>query len=91
MFTEDLSPFFADFGVQAIAAGKTATVILDKPDKDLLSGRAQSVAYQITYQTADFPSLKYGDSITVAGVAYTVLETSTIDDGQISTCQLQRT
>ena len=90
MLTEDLDLFLEDFGVDATVASKTATVILDMPDRDLLGGKVQSIAYQVTYKTADFPSLKYGDSIAVDGVDYKVLEPSTIDDGRFSTCQLER-
>jgi len=44
----------------------------------------------LTVKTAVFGSAKYGDSLTVDGVAYKVRESRQIDDGKLSEILLTR-
>ena len=89
--TEDLGVFFDDFGVTCVAGAVTALGILDMPSQVLLSDAILSTDYMLTARASNFGSLKYGDSITVAGVAYTVRETQYIDDGALVQLGLQKT
>ena len=88
--TEDLSGFFNDFGVSCTAGAVTALGILDMPTQVLAGDRVLSTDYTLTAKASDFGSLLYGDSITVAGVAYTVREARLIDDGAIVELGLQK-
>ncbi len=88
--TEGLGAFFADFGVQASALGQSAQVLLDMPGQSLLGAMQISNDYAITYVSADLPGLKHGDSITVAGLPYTVREVTLLDDGALSHATLKR-
>jgi hypothetical protein len=49
-----------------------------------------STDYTLTARAADFGGLKYGDSVTVATVAYQVRETRLIDDGAFVEIGLQK-
>lgn len=89
--TETLSGFFEDFGVSCTAGAVTALGILDMPSQMLAGEMVLSTDYVLTAQAVDFGSLKYGDSISVAGTAYTVRETRYIDDGQLVELGLQKT
>jgi riboflavin synthase alpha subunit len=88
--TEDLSGFFNDFGVSCTAGAVTALGILDMPTQVLAGDQVLSTDYTLTAKASDFGSLLYGDSITVAGVAYTVREARLIDDGAIVELGLQK-
>lgn len=90
MFAESIASYLADFGVPAVWGAKSATVLLDKADEDVLGGRAQSTTYDITYSAADFIGLNHGDSLTVAGVGYQVQTVSQIDDGVFNRARLYR-
>ena len=83
MFTEDLSPLFADFGMPAQYGSLTATVLLDMPDQQIFGDMQISTEYAITYKSADLAGLKRGDSITVNAVAYSVREVTKLDDGAL--------
>jgi hypothetical protein len=61
------------------------------PTQVLAGEMVLSTDYTLTARAADFGSLKYGDAITVAGVAYTVRETQYIDDGAMVQLALQKT
>ena len=99
MLTEDMAVFFSTDEHAVIAiwrplAGSVemASVIFDKPDEDLLAGVAQTRAYQITYPATSLSTLKSGDSIEIAAIAYTVLGTpDSIDDGALMRASLSRT
>ena len=80
--SEDLDQFLNDFGLSCTAGAVTALGILDMPGRILSAdGMVISTDYLLTAKASDFGSLLYGDSITVAGNAYTVRETLLIDDG----------
>ncbi len=88
--TEDLNGFLDDFGVSCTAGAVSALGILDMPSQIISGDMVLSTDYTLTARNADFGSLKYGDAITVAGVAYTVRETRLIDDGAFVEIGLQK-
>ena len=65
--------------------------ILDMPGQLLADGMVISTDYQLTCKAADFGNLKYNDSISVDGVAYTVRDTRLIDDGRFCEVSLMKT
>jgi hypothetical protein len=65
--------------------------ILDMPGQLLADGMVISTDYRLTAKASDFGGLKYNDSITVDGVAYTVRETQLIDDGRMCEVSLMKT
>jgi len=87
---EDLTVFLDDFGVSCTAGAVTALGILDMPSQVLAGEMVLSTDYTLTARAADFGGLKYGDSITVATVAYQVRETRLIDDGAFVEIGLQK-
>lgn len=89
--TEDLGAFFNDFGVSCTAGAVSALGILDMPSQVLVGDQVLSTDYTLTAKASDFGSLVYGDTITVAGVAYTVREARLIDDGALVELGLQKT
>ncbi len=89
--TEDLNLFLDDFGVSCTAGAISALGILDMPTQVVAGDMVLSTDYTLTARAADFGGLKYGDSITVAGTAYTVRETRLIDDGAFVEIGLQKT
>jgi ABC-type transporter Mla maintaining outer membrane lipid asymmetry permease subunit MlaE len=89
--SEDLSVFLTDFGVTCTSGATTALGILDMPGQILADGMVISTDYQLTAKAADFGSMKYNDSISVEGVAYTVRETRLIDDGRFCEVSLMKT
>lgn len=90
-FAETLDTFFDDFGVTCTAGAVTALAILDMPSQVLAGDMVLTTDYSLTAQASDFGSLKYGDSITVNSIAYTVRETRLIDDGSLVVLGLQKT
>ncbi len=89
--SEDLNLFLDDFGVSCTAGAVTALGLLDMPTQVLAGEMVLSTDYTLTAKAASFGSLKYGDAITVAGVAYTVRETRLVDDGAFVEIGLQKT
>ena len=89
--SEDLSAFLGDFGVSCTSGATTAMGILDMPGQLLADGMVISTDYRLTAKASDFGGLKYNDSITVDGVAYTVRETQLIDDGRMCEVSLMKT
>ena len=73
MFTEDLVPFFADFGQTATVAGQAVQVIFD--NAYTASGVGVGMAGTqpvITVRTADLPADPYGAAVLVSGKSYLV-------------------
>jgi riboflavin synthase alpha subunit len=89
--SEDLSVFLTDFGVSCTSGAVTALGILDMPGQVLADGMVISTDYQLTAKASDFGALKYNDSISVDGVAYTVRDTRLIDDGRFCEVSLMKT
>ena len=89
MFTENLAPFFQDFGITATANGLQAQVIFDAPDEDVLGQRVQSVGYTIVLPTGALGNLTFNVPVTVNGVAYKVRQASQIEDGALQRVSLE--
>ncbi len=90
--SENLDTFLstAEFAV-AVTNGVTATTgILDMPSDVIAGGMVITTDYALTIKSSVYPTLKYGDSLTVGGAAYTVREVRLIDDGAFSTVYLQK-
>jgi len=61
-----------------------------QPDSLFLGDEAQATDYLLEFQTADLPTLRQGDAITVAGVAFTVrAPAQKRGDGYFSTVALK--
>jgi hypothetical protein len=88
--SEVLATFFADFGVSVTANGVTGLGILDMPTETLLGDQVLSTDYTLTARASEFGSLKYGDAVTIDGVAYTVRENRLLDDGKLTEVSLSR-
>lgn len=89
--SENLDVFLADFGV-TVTNGVTATTgLLDMPSEVIAGNMVITTDYSLTIKASVYPSLKYDDSLTVGGVAYTVREVRLQDDGQFMTVYLQKT
>lgn len=80
-FTEDLSLFFADFGVQAVFTRSSTTiatcnVIFDLPTQysQLQEVSMATDAGVILCRTSDITSVKRADTVTVNSVAYSVAQ-----------------
>ena len=81
-WTEDPTDFLDDFGVSVTANGTTGLGILDMPGEYVADGRVITNEYLLRAETSKFGSVTYGDSMTVAGVAYEVREAPLlVDDG----------
>lgn len=91
----DLATLYLD--LQAIGMAVSArfgadetAVILDRPDTELLGGYSQSTDYQIRYQTARWPTLKGGDTVTIDDIVYTVREVRKLLSGAESLATLSK-
>lgn len=88
--TENLDAFLADFGVTVTDGTTTTTGILDMPSEVIAGGMVITTDYALTVKSSVYPNLKYGDALTVGGVAYTVREVRAQDDGQFSIVYLSK-
>jgi|688.fasta_scaffold02092_46 hypothetical protein len=78
---EPLDAFLSDFGV-AVSNGTTTTVgLLDRPGEVIAGGSVISIEYALTIKASVYPSLKFGDTLTVDGGAYVVRQVQPLDDG----------
>ena len=81
-WSEDPTDFLEDFGVSVTANGTTGLGILDMPGEYVADGRVITNEYLLRAEVSKFGSVTYGDSMTVAGVAYQVREAPLlVDDG----------
>lgn len=90
-FSEDPTDFLEDFGVTVTSGATTGLGILDSPGEYLINEQVISTAYVLRAEASKFGSLVYGASITVASVAYTVLDNRLLDDGVFCLLNLQKT
>ena len=93
--TLDVAAMLSDFGqpcVWAAAPGgaRTATVILNAPDADLLGGQVIGTDYAITYAVADLPGVASGAQLSIGGATYQVREIHAQDDGAVAHATLSR-
>lgn len=89
--SEDLSIFFGDFAVSCTAGAVTGLGILDMPTEIVADGVVLTTDYRLTCLASDFGNLSYTSPITVDGTAYTVRETTLIDDGKFCVLMLSKT
>lgn len=94
-FSEDLSVFFADFGVPVIFGGVVTRGNLDTPTSDFDMGAGasgmESRQYRVTVAASVFPvPPKAKDAITVNGVAYTVRKRCYMGDGALMELELSK-
>lgn len=87
--TENLDTYLTDFGVAVVAGAVSGLGILSMPD-EVVGEFGVSTEYSVIVKTSLYSSLKYGDSITVNSVSYTVKENRKIDDGSFSRISLEK-
>ena len=90
MLSENLDAFLADFGVTVTDGTTTTTGVLDMPSEVIAGGMVITTDYALTVKSSVYPNLKYGDTLTVSGAAYTVREVRAHDDGQFSIVYLSK-
>lgn len=75
MFTEDLAPFFADFGADATLSGQAVRGIFSDPHAVGAVGSIGMADSQpdFTLATADVPANPVGALLVASGVTYTVV------------------
>jgi hypothetical protein len=81
MITEAPDLFLNDFGVAVSDGTVTGKGVLDMPGEIIAGGMVLTTDYQVTVRADQFGGKKYGDALTIGGVAYTVRETRLQDDG----------
>ena len=91
MFTENLDLFLADFGVPVVFGQVTGVGILDMPAQVIADGMVITTDYKLTVRADLFGAMKYGDAVTVNGIAYQVREPMLVDDGAFLEVSLSRT
>ena len=79
--TEALDTYLSDFGVTVSDGTTTTKGILDRPGEVIAGGAVVSVDYALTIKASLYPSLKYGDTLTVDSGAYVVRHVQPMDDG----------
>ncbi len=85
---ENVAAFFRDFGVTAEFDGRTATVLFDQHDEDILHGVGQTRLYLVTFSASDFPTLTHGNSIVIDGESYQVQVINSLSDGSLRQARL---
>ena len=78
-----------EFGRVATFGARTAVVLLDAPDDDVLGGRALSREYAMRYRAADLPGLVREAALTIDGSTYAVREVRRLGDGAVCVADLQ--
>lgn len=76
MFTENLTAFFADFGVPATLGGSAVVGVFDNEHTVVPAGGfgMSSTQPRLTLPTAQVPADAIGQAVAVAGGAYVVVE-----------------
>lgn len=87
---ETLDSFLTDFGVTVTNGTTTTTGILDMPTEMVGGGMVLMSDYMLTIKSSVYPSLAYGSSLTVNGIAYSVREVRAQDDGNFTLVFLSR-
>jgi hypothetical protein len=89
-FVEDLTLFFADFGVPAVVGVNPAiTVIFDRAYISQLSGRVAGSGPECLGLTADLGAMREDDTITIDGVPYSVAGEPQSDGTGLTILQLR--
>jgi hypothetical protein len=88
MFAENLAVFMADFGVPCTCGYVNFTGILNAPDETLNMGglNVLSTMYMLEARSADLAGagIMSASALSVNGVAFTVRDVLSIDDGAIT-------
>lgn len=91
----DIDVMLTDFGEDATHNGNTAKVLVDLVDKRLLEAQGITAVLgeirTITYRTGAFPGLEVGQSITIGGTTYEVVDRQREADGRLSHAMLGAT
>lgn len=87
---DDLTPFFAEFAINASWNGQLAKVILNEPTEDILGGRAQSASYTATLPSNVFQGISRGAIVQIGALTYRVNEVRTLSDGALKRLTLGR-
>ena len=90
---EDLTAFFTaidGFSVVTVYNGVSSAGFLDMPGQVIVGGSVLSTDYSLTVQASVFAGIAAGDSVTVAGIGYTVREPLLIDDGKLMQISLMK-
>lgn len=90
-FTENLTLFFADFGVSVVAGAVTGLGLLNMPGELVADGMIITTDYSLRCEASKFSALAYGTAMTVAGIGYTIRENRLIEDGVFCEITLQKT
>ncbi len=92
-FCEPLEVFLSDFSDccqwSGVTGSDTKPVLFDEPDGEVLSRRANSRGYKITFRASDFVGIQRGDAILVKNQTFSVLQVNSLDDGAFFEAQLQ--
>ena len=78
--------FGGPFGVSATSGGTTANGILDSPTSVIAGDQIISTDYVLHCKASSYSAIKAGDTVTVAGTAYTCRTNERDLDGL--TCQI---
>jgi hypothetical protein len=88
-FTEDMSVFFADFGVPAVFGAQSATVILDQPDGQIFDGQLVTGDPSMVYISGELEGLAKGGVVTIDGTDYRVTQPpERVQDGKLMQAQV---
>lgn len=88
-FAEDMSVFFADFGVPAIFGELSATVIIDQPDTEIFDRQLMAGDSSIIYVTGELEGLAKGSVITIDGADFRVTQPPMkVQDGKLMQAQV---
>lgn len=94
MFTESPAVFLRDFGVPCTIGAYAFTGILDAPDDTLSMGGVNvlTTMYALTVQASDVQAaaIASGVTVTVNGVAFTVRDVLSMDDGAFNHLTLSK-
>jgi hypothetical protein len=88
-WTEDLTPFLADFGVTVRHGSEVASAILDAPTTTALGGLVTLEDFQLTLRADVLTDLGHGETVTIDGTDYLVREVLQIDDGALKRVTLR--
>ncbi len=88
-WTEDLTPFLADFGVTVCYGAESAPAIFDTPTTTALGGLVSLEDFQHTLQADALTDLGHGETVTIDGVGYLVREVLQLDDGALKRVTLR--
>lgn len=88
MFVEDLTPFFAEFGVDATLDGQPVRVIFDTPYAEAMGGMSTRQT-QVTAPSASVDTATKASVLIVAGTSFRVISPQPDGTG-ITTLVLQR-